>query len=150
PLRAPGPPQAAPLEPPEDGRLPAGPVPRRLRVVDPEQHPVADGAVRDGAEGVPDMQRARRAGSESHALHLGRSLDSACGTGPARLVCGPRARPSVAADTRPVRDSRLGGDAPADAGRARDPTLPRLAPALADRRGAGRRVAGRRDPRVAG
>jgi hypothetical protein len=39
----------------------------------------------------------------------------------------------VAGHERPVRDPRLGGDAPADAGRARDPALRGLAGALADR-----------------
>ena len=57
---------------------------------------------------------------------------------------------SLAPDARPVRDSRVGGDAPADAGRARDPALPGMARALADRGIARRRAAGRRDPRVAG
>ena len=61
---------------------------------------------------------------------------------------GPR--PAVAADARPLRDPRLRGHAPADAGRSRRPALRRLARALADRRVAGRRLAGRRDPRVAG
>src|ERR1700675_1533265 len=65
------------------------------------------------------------------------------------LVRGARPRPAVAADARPVRDHRLGGDAAADAGRARDPALSRLAEPVADGGGAGRRVGGRRHPGVA-
>ena len=56
----------------------------------------------------------------------------------------------MAADARPVRDPRLGDDAPADAGRARRAALPRLARALADGRVARAGAAGRRDPLLAG
>src|SRR5438094_4940016 len=65
------------------------------------------------------------------------------------LVRATRTRPAVAAHARPVRDHRLGGDAAADAGRARDPALPRLAGAVADGGGAGSRIDSRRHPRVA-
>ena len=50
---------------------------------------------------------------------------------PAGLVRRERPRPAVAADARPVRDPRLGGDAAADAGGPRRAALPRLARALA-------------------
>ena len=56
----------------------------------------------------------------------------------------------MAADTRPVRDPRLRGDAAADAGLPRRAAVPRLARALAEGRRARCSVARRRDPRVAG
>src|SRR5690349_7102033 len=58
-----------PLEVPDDLLLPARNVPRRIGVVDPQQHPVAQRAVRDGAESVPDMQRTRRTWSKAHSFH---------------------------------------------------------------------------------
>ena len=57
---------------------------------------------------------------------------------------------ALAEDARSVRDPGLGGDAAADAGRARDPTLARLARALADAGRARRRIARRRDQGMAG
>ncbi len=57
----------------------------------------------------------------------------------ARVVRGERARPALAADARSVRDPRLGGDAPADAGAPRRAAVSRLARALADRRMRSRR-----------
>src|SRR5918995_5867419 len=66
------------------------------------------------------------------------------------LVRGASPRPALAANARPVLRSRLGGDAAADAGAARDPALRRLDRALADGGVARRRVARGRDPRVAG
>ncbi len=67
------------------------------------------------------------------------------------MVPGERPRPPVAADARPVRDPRLGGDAPADAGRAR--VVPRYLAWLERWPTAGSLAAaptGRRDPRMAG
>ena len=49
-----------------------------------------------------------------------------------------RTRPPLAEDARSLRDPRHRGDAPADAGRAGRAAVPRLARALADRRGARR------------
>src|SRR5439155_19228874 len=69
--------------------------------------------------------------------------------GPPRLVRPQRPRPAVAANPGPVREPRLGGDAPADAGRAHRPSLLRLARALADRHGPGGGIARGRDPRLA-
>ena len=66
------------------------------------------------------------------------------------MVRRKRPRPAVAADARPVRDPRLGGDAPADAGLACRAAVGGVARALADGGGAGGSVAGGRDPRVAG
>ena len=45
-----------PLKVADDLLLPARHVPLRIGVVDPEQHPVAEAAVGDGAEGVTDVQ----------------------------------------------------------------------------------------------
>ena len=61
-----------------------------------------------------------------------------------------RRRSALAQDARPVRDPRLRGDAPADAGRPRRAALLAWLGALADGRGARRRLACRGDPRVAG
>ena len=61
--------EAEPLEVAEDRLLPAPDVARRVGVVDPQQHPVALAAIDDGAEGVPDVERARRAGREPDAFH---------------------------------------------------------------------------------
>src|SRR6266545_2100995 len=67
-------------QPPEvvnDLLLPARDVPRRVGVVDAKQHPVAQPAVRDGTQGVPDMERAGWAGCETNSGHLRPSLESA-------------------------------------------------------------------------
>src|SRR6266545_1981281 len=61
--------QPQPLEIADDLLLTAWNVPLRIRVVDPEQHPVAQPSVRDGAERVPDVKRAGGAGSEADAGH---------------------------------------------------------------------------------
>ena len=45
-----------PLQVPDDLLLAPREVPSRIRVVDAEQHPVAQLPVCDGAEGVPDVQ----------------------------------------------------------------------------------------------
>ena len=58
-----------PLEVAQQLLLTAGHVARRVGVVDPEQQPVAEAAVGDRAERVPDVQRAGRAGSEADLLH---------------------------------------------------------------------------------
>ena len=55
----------------------------------------------------------------------------------AALVRARAPRPAVAAHPRPLRDPRLGGHAPADAGRAGGPALRGVAGALAHRRRAG-------------
>src|SRR5207253_1234675 len=65
-----------PLEVVDDLRLPAGNVARGVRVVDPEQHPVAEAPVGDGAESVPDVQGTGRAGCETDSGHLRPSLES--------------------------------------------------------------------------
>src|SRR4051812_40543408 len=61
---------------------------------------------------------------------------------------GPRL--ALAAHARPIRDPRLRGDAPADAGLARRPALPEVARPPAGRAGALVRVDRRCDPRLAG
>ena len=66
------------------------------------------------------------------------------------VVRGVRPRPPLATNARPVRDPRLGGHAPADAGRPGRPAVRALARAVADGRGARRRLARRRHRRVAG
>ena len=60
---------AEPLEVGDDRLLPALDVPRRIGVVDAEKHPVAEAAVRDRAERVADVKRARRTGSEANPNH---------------------------------------------------------------------------------
>ena len=57
------------------------------------------------------------------------------------MVRGERARPAVAADARSVRDPRLRGDAPADAGRAGRAAVSRAGSSAGRRRGARGRVA---------
>jgi hypothetical protein len=66
------------------------------------------------------------------------------------VVRRPPATPPLAGDARPVRDPRQRGDAATDPGRAGDPTLARLARAVADRARARGRFPGRRDRRLAG
>ncbi len=66
------------------------------------------------------------------------------------MVRRERARLALAPDARSVPGPRLRGHAPADAGAARDPTLPRLDRALAFGRVAGGGAARRGDPSVAG
>jgi hypothetical protein len=51
----------------DDRLLPARDVPRRVRVVEAQQQPVADATVRDRAQGIADVQRARRARREPDA-----------------------------------------------------------------------------------
>ena len=63
-----------PLEVSDDLLFSAGHVSLRIGVVDPEQHPVAEAAVGDGAEGVTDVQGAGRTGCEADSLHRGPSL----------------------------------------------------------------------------
>jgi len=58
-----------PREVTEDRLFPTGNVASRVRVVDPQQHPVAEGAIRQRAERVADVQRARRARREADSLH---------------------------------------------------------------------------------
>jgi A/G-specific adenine glycosylase len=65
-----------PLEVADDLLLAARDVSLRIGVVDPEEHPVAERAVGDGAEGVPDVERPGRAWSETDSLHLRPSLES--------------------------------------------------------------------------
>src|SRR5581483_6697555 len=84
-------------------------------------------------------------GSDATGAYTPRRAGSA-----AHVVRGERPRPPLAADARPVRDPRLGGDAPADAGLACRPALPRMARALADRGRARRRLDSRGDPGLAG
>ncbi len=54
-----------PAEVVEDRLFAAGQVPCRIGVVDPQQHRPAEVAVRDRAESVADVERARRAGGEA-------------------------------------------------------------------------------------
>jgi A/G-specific adenine glycosylase len=68
--------EAEPLEVADDLVLAAGDVSLRIGVVDPEEHPVAERAVGDRAEGVPDVERSRWAWSEADSLHLRPSLES--------------------------------------------------------------------------
>ncbi len=53
----------------EDSALAAGDVALRIGVVDPQQQPVAEAAVRNGAQRVADVQRAGGARSEADARH---------------------------------------------------------------------------------
>ena len=102
------------------------------------------------------LGRARGAGRRSRAKQSAGSCaadaayDRSRGGAAARLVRDRAPRPSLAPDSRPVRDPRQRGHAPADAGRAGRASVPRLARALADRGIARRSLSGRRDPRVAG
>ena len=66
-----------PLEVADDLLFSARHVSLRIGVVDPEQHPVAETAVGDGAEGVTDVQGAGRTGCEADSLHRGPSLRAA-------------------------------------------------------------------------
>jgi A/G-specific adenine glycosylase len=58
-----------PAEVVEDRLLAARKVPSGVGVVDPQQHPVAEGAVRHRAKGVADVKRARGARGEAHSSH---------------------------------------------------------------------------------
>jgi hypothetical protein len=69
---------AEPLEVAEDRLLAAGDVARRVRVVDPQEHPVRQATGRDGAQCVSDVERARRAWSEA-CSGLARHPDDANG-----------------------------------------------------------------------
>src|SRR5207244_12137398 len=68
--------EAQPLQVADDLLLASWEVPLGIRVVDPQQHPVAEAAVRDGAERVPDVKRTGRARGETDLLHLRPSLES--------------------------------------------------------------------------
>src|SRR5581483_8838792 len=59
--------EAEPPQVVEDRLLAAGHVAGRVGVVDPQQEPVAEAAVRDGGEGVADVQRPGRARRETDA-----------------------------------------------------------------------------------
>ena len=65
---------AEPLEIGSDRLLAARDVARRVRVVDSQQEPVAEVAVRDGAQRVADVERPGRARCEAHSGH-GASLE---------------------------------------------------------------------------
>src|SRR6188472_3043842 len=65
-----------PFQVADDLLLTGGDVPRRIGVVDPQQHPVAQLPIRDGAEGVADVERTGRARSKTHSFHLRASLES--------------------------------------------------------------------------
>jgi hypothetical protein len=69
---------AEPLEVADDRLLAAGDVPRGVRVVDPQQHPVRQAPGRDGAQCVSDVERAGRARSEA-CSGLARHPDDANG-----------------------------------------------------------------------
>ena len=58
-----------PLEVAHDRLLASGDVPARIGVVDPEQHRVAESAVRDRAERVADVERAGGARREPRLRH---------------------------------------------------------------------------------
>ena len=58
-----------PFQIPHDRLLPAGDVARGIGVVDPEQHPVAKPPVRDRAQRVADVKRARRARRKADSDH---------------------------------------------------------------------------------
>src|SRR5919109_20257 len=84
---APG--EAEPLKVVKDRLLASGEVSRRIRVVDSKEHPIALTAVDDRAERVPNMKRARRARSETHALpraHPRRDVASASSSRSFRVV----------------------------------------------------------------
>ena len=66
--------QTEPLEVADDLLLPARHVSLRICVVDPQEHPVPEPAVGDGAEGVTDVQGSGRARCETDSLHLHSSL----------------------------------------------------------------------------
>ena len=68
---------AEPFEIAQQGLLAAGNVPSGVGVVDPEQHPVAEATVRDGAERVAHVERAGGRGRETHAHWHRRTLSSA-------------------------------------------------------------------------
>jgi hypothetical protein len=61
-----------PLEVAQQLLLPAGQIASRVGVVDPQQRPPAQRAVRDRAERVANVQGARRARSEARSLHVER------------------------------------------------------------------------------
>jgi A/G-specific adenine glycosylase len=68
--------EAEPFEVANDLLLPAGHVPLRVGVVDPQEHPVPEAAVGDRTEGVSHVQGARGAGCETDSLHRVASLES--------------------------------------------------------------------------
>ena len=95
---------------------PPGDVPRRVGVVDPQQHPVAEAAVRDRAQRVADVQRPGRAGCEPDAGH-GPSLS---GGARASRYPGPRALVGCRGGRgHDARAHRRGAGDGAAAGRAR-------------------------------
>ncbi len=86
-----------PLEIPQDRLLAAGDVARGIGVVDPEEHPVPKPPVRDRAERVAEMKRARRARRETDSDHRGESK-----LRPGPEVLAPKGSPP----RRLLRDSR--------------------------------------------
>ena len=167
---------AEPLEVAQDLLLAAGHVSRRVGVVDPQQEVVAEVAVGDGAEGVPDVERPRRARCEAHFLHAAPSLEvervpdvervrrilhdaSLAVLAPtAALVEAPRSsvvleHPEVTA-RRAERSDELEGLVVERVGKSGAPALrddvEPLEPLLADARCPGRLVVDDRDQRPAG
>ena len=100
----------------------------------------------------PSSATSARASTGAHRASClrGAGLAADGGVAPPRVVRGVRPRPPLAPHARPVRDPRLGGHAPADAGRPGRAAVRALARAVADGRGARRGLARRGDRRMAG
>ena len=128
-------------------RLPRGPQ-RRLppRVRRRRRLPRRLGCDRCGTPPSRGSAAARGRDRRSRSRR-GRLAGGSAATG---LVRHKRAGSALAPHEGPVRDPRQRGDAAADAGRARDPALARLARALAHARRACGRDSRRCDPRLAG
>src|SRR6266516_3866201 len=142
---------AQPLEIGDDRLFAAGKVAGGIGVVDSEQHPVTQAAIRNRGEGVADMQRAGRAGGKTDALHsAGQSTLASSAGRLARMVSGERTRPAVAGDAGPVPRPRVRGDAAADTGLAGGAAVGGVDAALADGRISCGRVRRGRHPRLAG
>ena len=104
---------AEPLEVAQDLLLPAGNVPRSVRVVDPQQEPIAEITVCDSAERVADVERPGRARCKANPLHanestLGRMRVGVLGTGVVgRTIAGEvaraRSRRARSVPAQPVR-----------------------------------------------
>ena len=101
-----------PLEVAQQILLPARHVAGRVGVVDPEQQPVAERAVGDGAERVAHVQRAGRARGEPDARHEPRSAPSHSASGGSASSTRDVSPHAPSSSSFPVFRSRRGSTRP--------------------------------------
>src|SRR5439155_13511391 len=83
-------------------------------VVDPQQHPVTEGAVGNRTQGVADVERAGGAGGKAHSSHSEPKVTVPAMRESLLAWFEANARDLRGAGRGSLRDPRLGGDASAD------------------------------------